>query len=99
MIITEMGGSGTVWTSTDGRDWTEADVDGELTYFAESTDFGWLMHAYDKVSISGDGLTWEHLDLPGDPAEPNVSYLDGIFVLDPLVEGTPRVRWVGRFAD
>jgi hypothetical protein len=101
MVIENMGGSGSVWTSTNARDWQEIDPGNDDIFFQpERTDFGWLSsNAFGAVSLSGDGLTWEQLEMPGNPVEPKVTYMDGVFILSSAGEGPPFVMWVGRFVD
>ncbi len=99
-MVVHDGTGGSVWTSIDARDWQTVDVGIDTLLFRpESTDFGWLINGFDSVSISGNGLTWEELALPGDPAEPSVTYLDGIFSTYPEGDTAPFVTWVGRFVD
>jgi hypothetical protein len=98
MVVDLMGGPETVWTSTDARDWQEVDAQGIPFIQTERTEFGWLS-SFSGIAISGDGLAWERVDLPGNPAEPSVIYLDGLFFLGPTRDTAPFVTWVGRFVD
>jgi hypothetical protein len=89
-----------VWVTTDARTWTEVEIDPLLAGTPTSTDFGWLMNAFDAAAISGDGVTWEGIDLPELPGEPSVSYLNGLFFYGPEDAGNGRWQyWVGTLRD
>jgi hypothetical protein len=89
-----------VWVTSDGRIWTEVVIDPALAGSPTRTAFGWIMNAFDAAAISGDGVTWEAIDLPELPAEPSVSYLNGLFFYGPEDAGNGRwAYWVGTLED
>ena len=58
------------------------------------------MNAFDAAAISADGQSWEAIDLPPLPAEPSVSYFDGIFFYGPESAGqTTWHTWIGNLRD
>jgi hypothetical protein len=95
-------GSSPMSVSADGRTWSEA-VLGDSTaglFSPTSTDFGWLGNGFDQTAISADGMNWEWIDLPDLPAEPSVTYINGIFFYGPEDVGNGRfATWVGHLAD
>jgi hypothetical protein len=89
-----------VWVTDDGENWTQVEIDPVLAGSPTPTDFGWIMNAFDAAAISGDGVTWEGIDLPELPAEPSVSYLNGLFFYGPEDVGGGRwAYWVGTLRD
>jgi hypothetical protein len=104
LVVFENDETVTMWTSTDGRAWQVVNVDPDTIFTLESTDFGYLMTSFDSVAMSSDGVAWEQLALPGEPAEPALSYFDGVFFMQPETFFVPPAdgfytAWVGRFAD
>ena len=100
MLTVDGSEASALWASADGRNWTQADVDPSLVGQPQGTDFGWLMNAFDAAAISADGRTWEAIDLPNLPAEPSVSYFDGIFFYGPKFIGpTISATWIGELQD
>jgi hypothetical protein len=92
----------TIWVSTDGSTWTQADIDPATPTLgpADSMDFGWLLNAFDATAVSADGLVWEFIDLPLLGGEPSVTYLNGRFIYGPE-SGVGGVwhTWIGRLRD
>jgi hypothetical protein len=87
-----------VWVTSDGENWTPASY--TFVGRAEATDVGWLMNGFDLAAASADGVVWEPIALPGLPAEPSVSYLNGLFFYGPEAVGNGRYAyWVGRLVD
>jgi hypothetical protein len=87
-----------VWVTSDGENWTPASY--TFVGRAEATDVGWLMNGFDLAAASADGVVWEPIALPGLPAEPSVSYLNGLFFYGPEDVGNGRYAyWVGRLVD
>ncbi len=89
-----------VWVTTDARIWEEIPPSDMILIGGPTpTDFGWLMGGFDATSISGDGVNWAPIDLPELPAEPFVSYLNGIFFYGPELVGDRSVIWIGQLTD
>jgi hypothetical protein len=95
MMLSQTTGSSSLWSSSDGRDWSEGAVDPSLIGDPEHTSFGWLMNAFDATAISVDGRTWEGIELPPLPGEPVVTYLGGVFFYGPEDTGDEYATWVG----
>lgn len=107
LIMTARGmgqGSEVVWTSSNGRDWTQAAVDASDVIAPVSTTFGWLMDGgygtFDRAIISADGRDWETVKLPPLPGEPSMQYFNGLMIFGPEQGSDGKfVSWVGRLVD
>ncbi len=98
LVLTVNGGStaGTVWASPTGEAWTRATIDPAIINAPESTEFGWLMPGYLTAAISGDGRSWESMDLPPISGESSLVHHNGLLFLGPEQSGASFVTWVGR---
>ena len=94
------GGTDELWTSVDGRGWTQAEVDDDRIGEPVATDFGWFMggRPYSAV-ISVDGVRWDDVELPRLYGDPIARYLGGLLTYGPALSDGRYATWVGRFVD
>jgi hypothetical protein len=91
-----------LWQSADGRDFVQVDVDPSDIGWVAATDFGWLVNAiygsWDRAVVSSDGRTWEAIELPPLPGEPDLQPLGDLLVLGPEADpdGSGYAMWIGR---